>query len=327
MFLRCLYNMDKELLQRYVEGNVSREETEKVVDWLDQDESNVREFMALHKLYDISVLNKPAGEDKSLSSESKQRSGHRRIVYELLKIAAVFLLFLVISRFLPEKQSPVPDDLTYQTLFIPAGQRAELILPDSTKVWLNAKTKLVYPVHFGKGERTITLDGEAFFDVKRNEKQPFVVKTNNMDIKVLGTEFNVMAYSTLGNTEVALLNGSVDIIPAETTGKSKYHKMNVNEHATLHNGKLEISEINDFDYFKWKEGLLCFNNETVNAIIGKLQLYFDIKIDVQRQELLNYRYTGKFRTKDGVEQVLKVLQLEHKFTYTRDNELNVITIK
>jgi len=319
--------MEKELLQRYVEGNVSEEETRKVVDWLDKDAANVREFMALHKLYDISLFNKPDG-DRSAHIKIRNVKTYKKVAYELLKIAAVFMFSLfILQRFL-NKPEDVATDTAYQTLFVPAGQRAELTLPDGTRVWLNAKTKLVYPIDFGTGKRTVTLDGEAYFDVKRNVKQPFIVKTNTMDINVLGTEFNIMAYSELHATEIALLKGEVDIRTAgKGSGLSKKHIMNVNEHATLHNGQLTLSQIDDFDYFKWKDGLLCFNNETVAFIIDKLQLYFDIKIDVERKELLAYKYTGKFRTKDGVEQVLKVLQLEHKFTYTRDNELNLITIK
>ena len=85
--------------------------------------------------------------------------------------------------------------------------------------------------------------------------------------------------------------------------------------------------IRDSNYFKWKEGLFCFENESIQDLIDKLQLYYDIQIDVQRPSLLQYRYSGKFRIKDGVEHVLKVLQLKHKFTYTKNEEENLIIIK
>jgi ferric-dicitrate binding protein FerR (iron transport regulator) len=325
--------MDRELLQRYVEGNASGKETEAVADWLDGDEKNVREFMALHKLYDISLWNKgayrqsepPQNAHDAVHIKNKPGTGYKKAVYELLKIVAVFLAFLSVSHLMRDEPTSEPGETTYQTLFIPAGQRAELTLPDSTKVWLNAKTKLVYPVNFGAGDRTVILDGEAYFKVKHKGEQAFVVKTENMNVKVLGTEFNIMAYSGIDNAEVAVLKGSVGIEP-QSAGLFRNYVMNVNEHAMLNSGKLKVSGIKDFDYFRWKEGLLCFNNETVKSIINKLQLYFDVTIDVKKQNLQNYRYSGKFRTKDGVEQVLKVLQLEHKFMYTRDNELNLITI-
>ena len=95
----------------------------------------------------------------------------------------------------------------------------------------------------------------------------------------------------------------------------------------LSDNKLIINNITDYDYFRWKEGLICFNNESVATIIEKLKLYYDINIETHNKKFLNSRYSGKFRTKDGIEQVLKVLQIEHKFSYTKNNDLNLITIK
>lgn len=312
--------MDKDTLQKYVEGNVSTEEIEQVVDWLDEDENHVREFMALHKLNDISVFNQPVGE--TLQKKTKELP-FKRIFFELAKIAAMFILIWGgMKLFQPETAGR--EETAWQTLYVPAGQRAELTLPDSTKVWMNACSKLVYPVSFQKGTREVELSGEAYFDVTHNEEQPFTVKTSQMNIRVLGTEFNVKAYAGSNDFEVALLRGCVEL-QSSTLGKS--YRMHEKEVAKLHNSKLQTSNILDYDYFKWKEGLICFNNESVETIIEKLRLYFDINIEVQNEKLLKSRYSGKFRTKDGIEQVLKVLQIENKFTYTKNNELNLITIK
>lgn len=314
-------NIEKELLQRYVEGNVSAEEIQTVVDWLDEDKENVREFMALHKLYDISVLNK-SGYAKS-TQQAKKLFSYRKVAYELLKVAAILLLFWVGSSLFnrPSKEANIA---VFQTLYVPAGQRAELTLADSTKVWLNAGSRLTYPTNFEKGTRSIELDGEAYFAVAHNEKQPFVVKTEKMNIEVLGTEFNVIAYSGSLLPEVSLLKGSVELSCSDIAGS---YRMKPRETVRLVTGKLVVSKIDDYDQFRWKEGLICFNNETVKTIMDKLQLYYDIRIDIQNIALLNNYYSGKFRTKDGVEQVLKVLQIEHKFSYTKNNELNLITIE
>lgn len=313
--------MDKEILQRYVEGNVSPEEIIAVVDWLDADESHVREFMALHKLNDISLLNQP---DSKVDVQRKKKTiTFRQISYELAKIAAILILFWGGTK-LYETTSVKENVIAYQTLYVPAGQRAELILPDSTHVWLNARSKLVYPISFGKDIRQVELNGEAYFDVIHNEKQPFVVKTPQMDIQVLGTEFNVTAYSSSSDFEVALLRGCIEL---SSPRLSSNYRMKEKEHIRLQNNKLISKDISDYDYFRWKEGLICFNNESVATIIEKLKLYYDIDIEVYNQKFINSRYTGKFRTKDGIEQVLRVLQIEHKFTYTKNNDLNLITIK
>lgn len=313
---------DKSAVQRYVEGNASEEEIRLVVDWLDADDANVREFMALHKLHDIAVLNK--SETEQTNFEVKSKKYYRKIAFECLKIAAIVLFCWVGTRFVDQKGSPVPPSVDYYTLFVPAGQRAEMLLPDSTKVWLNANTRLVYPSDFGGRNRLVKLDGEAYFDVKRKEEKPFIVRLEKLDIEVLGTEFNVNSYSGHINSHIALLKGEIAI---KSPYSSLIYTMKRNEQAQLENGKLKVSKINDYDYFKWKDGLLCFNNEPVTSIIEKLQLVFDVTIDVNRTDLLAFYYTGKFRTKDGVEQVLKVLQLEHHFTYERNNELNLITIQ
>ncbi|GKG72317.1 FecR family protein [Parabacteroides sp. AM58-2XD] len=311
--------MDKEILQRYVEGNVNPEEIIAVVDWLDADENNVREFMALHKLNDISLLNQ--ADNRADNQKKKRTVSFRKIGYELAKIAAILIIFWGGTK-LFETNTTEESIITYQTLYVPAGQRAELILPDSTRVWLNAHSKLIYPVSFGKGNRQVELNGEAYFDVVHNEKQPFIVKTRQMDIQVLGTEFNVTSYSS--DFEVSLLRGCIEL---SSPNLSSTYRMKEKEHIKLKNNKLIINNITDYDYFRWKEGLICFNNESVATIIEKLKLYYDINIETHNKKFLNSRYSGKFRTKDGIEQVLKVLQIEHKFSYTKNNDLNLITIK
>lgn len=311
--------MDKEILQRYVEGNVSPEEIIAVVDWLDADESHVRKFMALHKLNDISLLNQP---DNRADNQKKKRTiSFRKIGYELAKIAAILIIFWGGTK-LFETNTTEESIVTYQTLYVPTGQRAELILPDSTRVWLNAHSKLIYPVSFGKGNRQVELNGEAYFDVVHNEKQPFIEKTRQMDIQVLGTEFNVTSYSS--DFEVSLLRGCIEL---SSPSLSSTYKVKEKEHVKLKDNKLIVNNITDYDYFRWKEGLICFNNESVATIIEKLKLYYDIDIETHNKKFLNSRYSGKFRTKDGIEQVLKVLQIEHKFSYTKNNDLNLITIK
>jgi ferric-dicitrate binding protein FerR (iron transport regulator) len=314
--------MDNELLQRYIEGNVTAEEIEAVTDWLDADEENVKEYRALQKLYTISLFNKPELQQSALRKTTWPAI--RKPVYELMKAVALILLIWGGMQWLNERAEEEEAPPAFQTFFVPAGQRAELTLPDSSKVWLNAQSKITYPSRFEEGNRLITLDGEAYFDVKHRDGQAFIVKTKQMDIQVLGTEFSVIAYADEPVSEVALLKGSIALKPANSTHS---YLMKVNEHVRLNGNKLQVYPISNYDYFKWREGLLCFDNETVENIMDKLQLYFDVTIDVKKKSILNHHYSGKFRSKDGVEQVLKVLQIEQRFTYTRDSELNRITIK
>ncbi|MCC8095179.1 MAG: FecR domain-containing protein [Tannerellaceae bacterium] len=313
--------MDKTLLQKYIEGKASREEVAQVTEWLDKDEKHVREFMAYHKLYDISLFNLPTV--SPAAAPRKTRFPVRKIAYELIRIAALFLLAGTSLYFLSEwKTGKTP--VAYQTVYVPSGQRAELILPDSTRIWLNARSRLTYPIEFGNKTREIRLDGEAYLHVRHNQEVPFLVHTDQLQIEVLGTEFNVSAYSSSSHAEVALLKGSIRLTSPLVSGS---YLMQVPENVILENGQFRSAFLPDYDYFRWKEGVLSFTNEPVETLLKKLELYYDVRIDNTNRKLQESRYTGKFRTKDGVEQVLKVLQLEHRFTYTKDTESNLITIK
>ena len=314
-------NIDKKILQQYIEGSISDSEVEKVVMWLDESAEHVEEFMVLHKLYQISVVNRPSLD--SVIHEKKKPVRIKSLFYGVLRIAALALILLGISSLI-DRFKKNSEDVLYQTLYVPAGQRVELTLPDATKVWVNAQSRITYPLTFGEGERIIKLEGEAFFDITQDKKRPFIVKTQQIDVQVIGTEFNLMAYSRTSFAEVSLLEGEVRLISSDN---QKQIIMNPNEHVRYEAGKFNKSLIEDYNYFRWKEGLICFNNESVYKIMEKLELHYDVKITVKNQNLLQQYYSGKFRTKDGVEQVLKVLQIEHKFNYVVDKEENLITIK
>lgn len=307
----------EELLQRYIRGEVSEEERRKVAQWIDQTPENMREFLALRKLYDISLWNV---QSKEIATLPNQLYRFRRLVIEVAKIAAILLIGFFGARQLLSQDS----EMHMQTIHVPAGQRAELTLSDGTLVWLNSRSTLKFPDRFSTDSRNVELDGEGYFDVKHDENAPFTVHTEKYAIYVLGTEFNVKAYNGSPFFETALLRGSVEITAPESQQKLR---LRPDEIASVSQGQLVTSQIPDLNYFKWKEGLFCFENETIGALIEKLQLYYDIRIEVQNTKLLQSHYSGKFRIKDGIEHVLRVLQLKHKFTYTKDEENNLIVIK
>ena len=314
--------MNRELLQRYVEGDISDGDAARVVEWLDGDQSRVDEYLVLHKLHDITVLH--ATEAPALAGK---RTKLRKVGIEIAKIAAVIVAVIAVGRLIPSTDVPPTEPVAMQTLYVPAGQRARVDLPDGTKVWVNAQSTLIYPVDFGRdsGRREVTLDGEALFDVEADEQRPFYVNTPAMKVEVTGTEFNVLAYSSSAVSHIALLEGKAALYTPD--GGELLYTMNPADHVILSENDLRVSPIMNYDYFRWSEGLICFSNETVREIFDKLELYFDTTIDVEREGMLDFRYTGKFRTKDGIEQVLKTIQLEHRFRYEKDTPNNRITIK
>ena len=211
-----------------------------------------------------------------------------------------------------------------QTVHVPAGQNAQLTLADGSKVWLNAGSTLNFPTRFIEGKRQVILEGEGFFEVKANKEKPFIVSTSIYDIKALGTSFNVNAYKQSKEFETALLTGKVEISDRIT---DRVVSLTPNNRAVLGNNKLSVVPIESKDYYLWREGILYFD-EPLTEVLDKLKLYFDVNIDVKNKSVLeNKRHcTGKFRTRDGLDHILRVLQLTNHFTYKKDEEKNLITI-
>lgn len=313
--------MDTELLQKYIAGNATESEKKLVTEWIQANSENMREYMTLRKLYDISLWHaEPEAEKHPVG---KRIPFWHRMGKEVTKVAAIFVIVFCSTYFWFKKHQP-QESVRFQSVFVPAGQRAELMLADGTKVWLNSRTTLVFPSNFQGDVRHVKLDGEGYFAVAKNAERPFVVETHKCNVKVLGTEFDVMAYAADSIWETSLLQGSVEVlIPGHANGGVK---LEPNTMVSLKGNKLVKGQVREPDYFLWREGLLCFNNITVRDIIEKLKLYYGVDIVVNNKAILENRYMGKFRTKDGVEHVLKVLKLNNKFTYTKDDETNVITI-
>lgn len=310
--------MNQELLQRYIMGDATEGEKQTVTEWLEADEKNMKEFMALRKLYDITLW-----QEEEAKAVLQEKAGKKVFfLREFLKVAAIIAVVFAGTYFwMQSGQGKIATAM--QTIHVPAGQRVELFLADGTKVWLNAQTTFTFPTDFSAEVRNVKLDGEAYFEVARDEAKPFIVETSKYDVRVLGTEFNVIAYKSSPVSETTLLKGSVEITPL---GASNKIMLEPNTKIDWVNGKIRKSAIDKYDYFMWKDGLICFENETMESMLKKLELYYDVKIVVNNKKILANKYTGKFRTKDGIEHVLRVLQLSNKFTYVKDDDKNVIAI-
>ena len=313
--------MNPELLQKYIAGNATEAEKQRVTKWIQENPENMREYMAQRKLHDMALWRtEPVAEE---NSRERKHFSLRGVCMEAAKIAAELAIVLLGTHYWTGKHQ-VPEDKTWQSIYVPAGQRAELMLADGTKVWLNSRSTLTFPGSFKGNIRNVKLDGEGYFAVTKNVEQPFIVETNKCNVKVLGTEFNVMAYAADSVWETSLLEGAVEILVPGSNNSGM--RLEPNMMASLKGNRLVKGRIKEADYFLWREGLLCFNDISVRDMIEKLKLYYGVDIVVNNTRILKNRYTGKFRTKDGVEHVLKVLKLNNKFTYTKNDETNVITI-
>lgn len=314
--------MNKDILYKFFEGNASFEEEAAVKQWMEESAENRLAFLKERKLFDAMLL---LGNEEIIKNGKKRFSINlSSLRTELIKIAAVVAITLGGSYFY--YQSSLEKELmAMQTITVPAGQRINITLVDGTNVWLNARTSLSYPVKFGKNNRQVVLDGEAYFDVTKDKSKPFIVQTDNYNVEVLGTQFDVSAYSETGEFETTLMSGSVKV--ASVSDSTQKITLKPNNKVFLQDGKLHVTAVDDYNPYRWKEGLICFKNETFTSIMKDFEKYYGLTIQVKNKNVFKYVYTGKFRQTDGIDYALRVLQKDIKFTYQRDDENQIIYIE
>lgn len=220
------------------------------------------------------------------------------------------------------------QELVYNELLVPYGKTFELILSDGTKVHLNSGTTLKYPVKFIKGKkRQVFLTGEAYFNVTKDKTHPFVVNANNLNVRVLGTQFNVSSYPEDGSIKTVLVEGSVALYDHNKT----YNKQNV---ALLTPGnkavwnkkskQIKFKKVDTSIYTRWIKGEVVFEAVKFKNIVKKLERHYNIVIDNKNKELAEQVFTASF-TVETIQEVLNSFKANYPFNYTTVG--NKITIK
>lgn len=312
--------MNQELLHKYFKGNTTVEEEERILNWVDESESNRNTLQKERLLFDISLF-----ADNKKQKQLKT-SLNARILPALrwsVRIAAAVIVAVSCGFLIKEYQYNKAAQL--QTITVPAGQRAHITLADGTNVWLNSQSTLRYATNFGRADREVELDGEAYFEVAKNKKIPFLVNTENNQVRVVGTHFNVCAYNGSNEFEATLVEGIVDIYAKGVD--RPLTRLTKDEFFSAYHGKYKKSVLSSFDYLRWKEGLYCFDDTPFSNILNRLEKYYNVKIHVENPEVLNYHCTGKFKEQDGIEHIFKVIQKDHPFTYSISEEGDSIWIR
>jgi hypothetical protein len=211
------------------------------------------------------------------------------------------------------------EDLVYNTISIPYGKRFELELSDGTTVHLNSGTTLKYPVKFIAGQnRAVYLDGEAFFDVTKDKTHPFVVNADNLNIRVLGTHFNVSNYPEDDVTDVVLIEGSVGLYTANEkfdAGKNTILKPGDKGSLTKNNNRITSKQVNTQVYTAWIKGELVFRNMTFKNICRKLERHYNITIVNQNSKLENEKFNASFKNQP-IEKVMGYFKEINGFKYS-----------
>lgn len=319
--------MDSEFLFRFFEGLTTDSEGKAVKEWFEASRQNQEQFYQERKLFDALILHhdeKSITADNSILIEEPSKGRKQVLFGTFMKVAAVITILLM-SGLLYMQIKNSSEDFGMQSINVPAGQYVNLSLPDGTQVWLNARTKIEYPVSFNKEQRIVKLDGQAYFEVVHNQDKPFIVETSKGNVSVLGTKFEVMAYSGEDDFVTTLMDGKVRVDLASDPTQTLI--LNPKTKTYLKDGKLEVSGIEDYDIYRWKEGLICFNNASFSSIMRDFEKIYGLKINIENAQVSKYSYTGKFRFVDGIDYALRVLQKDIKFEYQREPETHIINIK
>jgi len=214
------------------------------------------------------------------------------------------------------------------TIRVPYGKNLSVTLQDGSVVMLNSGSSMIYPSSFADMDtREVQLKGEAFFEVAKDPKKPFIVKTETMYTQVFGTVFNVSAYEEDDTTEVVLVEGSVGVGKSNEVNPETLQMLVPSQKASNIMGDEKDFVVEDVDvssYISWTKGILAFENESMGQIIKRLQRQYNIKIVNQYKELDERRFTGMF-DEETIDHVLKTIQAHTHFSY--DKEENLITIK
>lgn len=211
------------------------------------------------------------------------------------------------------------DRPTFNQLIVPLGKRSSVTFSDGTKIWVNSGSKVIYPMAFEKGKREIFIEGEVYLDVTADAARPFVVKTRQMDIKVLGTRFNVSAYKNDSHLQVTLVEGKVEV---ETDTKhSDILSPNQQFKYDTQTNKAAVLSVDVNNYIAWKNGYYQFEKQPLKIVFKKLSRYYGVRIEWD-EEVGKRTCYGKLDLKDKLEDVLNNLKdataIPMQFTYKDD---------
>ena len=324
--------MTKELFIKYLQGKCCETEFQQFLDWIKEEAILNSDRGVIQEIWD--EFEPEAGPDErikynrildkihhNLNLNPNQfilhnKSLSSRVLSFMTNVAAILLLPVLswqIYNFLSDKEK-TPQKTNDVVVQASAGSMVNFELSDGTKVWLNHGSKLRYPNPFSEKYRKVFLTGEAYFVVAHNNEVPFVIETNKLEVKAVGTSFNVSAYPEDEEVEVALVEGKV--ILSERDTKQLIKAMNpsesINYNCRNNNYSVELGSTNK--YTAWKEGRLVFRNDSLAEIAKKLARWFNVDIEITDRRSRQFTYTATF-TNETLAQVLDLMTIPTPVSY------------
>jgi ferric-dicitrate binding protein FerR (iron transport regulator) len=298
-----------EILRLYFRNRYAPETEEKLQKWLAENQET-KETEQISKEYWNSIS--PTNDEKTYSALSRVNkkigfnSKGKKIVWlrTFSRAAAIFILLIGISGIWLFLQHQYNTGIVVVSTSY--GETKQVTLPDKSVVWINAGSSLKYPSEFTEKTRSVKLNGEAFFSVAKDSAMPFIVRTTNLSVKVLGTKFNLKAYADDDQTVATLQEGKIGI----QTAQRQHRELTPNEQLVYNNqtSTIRVDEISSADIPDWKNGNLLFADVTMREILQILKRRFNISFVIDQSiDLSTEHYTIKFERNENLEQILQVL--------------------
>lgn len=318
-----------ELIANYLTEGLDKNALDELKTWIAASAENQQYFIRQREIWFSAVSREAASvydKDKAfenfrnrVESQKEIQSTSRRgfslsALWRYAAVVAIIIAVGCISYWQGEVN--VKDTFADISVEAPLGSKTKLYLPDGTLVWLNAGSRMTYSQGFGVDNRKVELEGEGYFEVKRNEKIPFFVKTKDLQLQVLGTKFNFRDYPEDHEVVVSLLEGKVGL--NNLLREEKEAVLSPDERAVLNkaNGLLTVESVNASNASQWTDGYLFFDEELLPDIAKELERSYNVKIHIANDSLKTFRFYGNFvRREQNIQEVLEALASTEKMQY------------
>lgn len=313
--------------------------------WLEENPDKKHEVEQARKILEAININQKepdskrvaklwANIDSKIASSQKiryiDRPAKRQFVFS--RMAAIFIGFVigfaclyVLTKFGKNEEMPVSQNVKMVERSNPAGRNSIITLPDGTKIRLNAASTIIFPREFSRETRQISLTGEAFFEVTEDTSRPFIINTGRFSTTVLGTSFNISAYTSSQEIKVAVVEGKVFVENKEGKGGKNSLTITPKEMAVFNktSGKLNVHTFSYLKEIAWKDNIIHFENADMDEIIDKLAKWYGVTFVLNRRITSNKDYTATYNS-ESLEEILEGLSFAFNFKFTIDDK--VVTI-
>lgn len=325
----------EEIIITYFNGECSTAELQQLKAWLSADAHNVAEFNACRRQY-IAAKAAVVSADQIAEAEKLQMAriafyeAHKRRVAMFRRwvvgTAAAVLLMLGLGIFFSQNYSIVQRDNRI-TAFAPHDSIRTLVLPDGTKVWLNQMAMIKYPKQFSSHNREVEIEGEAYFEVKKDPSRPFVVHSEQINITVLGTKFNVQCFRGSKHASSSLISGKVQVEGNHGEG-SIILKPGQRANLDGDNHQLTVQQDVNTGYDAvWHNNLIPFDNASVQQVAHALEHFYGVEVNIRNPKGHNHTYSGVIKRTSDVDSTLWLLKNAMPIEYSRTNKKITITIQ